>query len=148
MSTVDYSPIVGWLIGLLETGTGKQIGDGRTPDDQVAYPYGVLHVIDGSQFAGPPLFSPDADVDIPIQVDSVGRRVDQCRWMADRVRRTLLARDGGAFQVNPDHPAGYKIADRQNDGGPSVAIPEGNSANRLYTIPERYLIRVTTGVTP
>lgn len=145
MSVVDVDPITDWLIGLLEAGTSKQIGDHQSPDSPV-FPYGVLHILDGTQFAGPPFSTPDADADIPIQVDSVGKTPKQARWMADRVRRTLLARfPNGAFQVTADDPEGYHVADRQPAGGPSVPIPEGNTSDRLWSQPERFTIRVTAG---
>ena len=145
MSTVDTSPICRWLLELLESGTDKQIGDHQSPTSPV-FPYGVLTILDGSTFGGPPLVAPEADMDIPFQVDSVGRTPEQARWLADRVRRTIVARHSdGSFQVTADDPEGYHVADRQTAGGPTVPIPEGNTADRVWSLPERYTIRITAG---
>lgn len=148
MSTVDTGPIVDWLLDLLRAGTGKEIGDHQSPESP-SFPYGVLTVLDGSTFGGPPLVAPEADMDIPVQVDSIGRTPAQARWMADIVRRTLVARfPGGRFQVNADDPEGYHVADRQTAGGPTVPIPEGNTADRVWSLPERFTIRITAGDRP
>lgn len=145
MSTVDFAPVAQWLHDLLEQGTARPVGDGEAPVG-AEFPYFVTHVSVGALFGGPALWAPDADADIGIQVDSVGRTIPQARWAADASRRTLVARVGGRFQVNRLDPEGYHVADRQTDGGPNLPIPEGTSSNRVYTISERFTLRLTAGV--
>lgn len=140
-------PIVTWAVNLLTGGTGRPVGDQESPGAVPDFPYAVVSVMQ-SDFAGPALYSPEADADVGIQVDSVGTTVEQARWMSDSVRRTLVARINGGFQVKIDDPSGYQIADRQTDGGPQPPIPEGSSASRVYTVPERFTIRVTAGDNP
>lgn len=143
MTVTDMGPVVEWLIVLLENGTGRQVGDHQAPADP-NLPYCFVHILDGTSFSGPGLHSPDADAAVPIQVDSVGLTAASSRWLADRVRRTLLARDNGAFQVQLEDPPGYKIIDREPAGGPSNPIPEGVT-DRIWTTPERFIIHTTPG---
>jgi hypothetical protein len=146
MSSIqDVAPIVDWVIEILSTGTGKDIGDHESPENAKA-PYAVVIFIDGTTYSGS-LSLPDEMASMIVQVNSIGLTVKQARWMSDAVRRTMLARrsPSGAFQVSGPVVAGYKVIDRSPSGGPSVPIPEGPSDRRVYTIPERFIITVTPG---
>lgn len=146
MSVVDTAPIVDWLLRLLESGTGRPVGDSEAPTKQDGFPYVVVREIDGSSMSGPFLVAPDADLALVFQVDSVGRTIDQARWMADTVRRTILARTAtGSFQVQLVNPTGYSVVDRQPSGGPPTPVSEGPAPNRVYSFPERFTIHVTPG---
>jgi hypothetical protein len=143
VTTPDFDPIVEWFRHLLYQGTGRGVGDSEAPDGR-PFPYAVVHLI-GATFDGPGLYAPDADAAISFQVDSVGRTVKSARWLSDRARLTVLARDSGSFQVKLDPPAGYEIVDRSEDGGPQAPSPGGNQSDRLWTVSERFVIHTTPG---
>lgn len=142
MTVPDRQFITNNLLTMLAAGTGKQVGDHKAPAVPV-YPYSVLYVLPGGEYWGAPLIAPDADVDMYYQVDSIGARRDQVEWLADRVRRTMLARtSGGVFQVSFTNPTGWKVADRVPEGGPGGVQVEGSPPNEVFSIPERFALRV------
>lgn len=142
MTVPDRQLLTSAFIAMLATGTGKQIGDHRAPPAPRVIPYGIVTSIPGGGFSGPGLFAPDADADFVYQVDSIGERRDQAEWLGDRVRRTILARTAGAFQVAFPAVAGLLVADREVDaiGGVDVA---GDFPNEVFTVSDRYVLRVT-----
>lgn len=142
MSVPDRQLITGALIAMLATSTSKQVGDHEAPPDPVV-PYSVVHCIPGGDYWGAPLAAPDAQADFVYQVDSVGLKRSQVEWMADRVRRCLLARSStGAFQVTITNPAGWRIADRRPSGGPGGVDPQGVRPNKVFAVAERFVLSV------
>lgn len=152
MSSVDTGPIVEWLRALLEAGTNRAVGDTESPfknPSKADFPYSILYAIPGGSFWGPHFTAPDGNADLVFQVSSMGLRPDQARHQADAVRRTLVARQAdGSFQVKLDPPQGYEISDRVPAGGPPEEMVESQYTPTVYTIPERYIIRVVAGDPP
>jgi hypothetical protein len=140
---IDRRPVTQSFVELLEEGTDMPIGLGEVPARLPKKPWGIVHVIDGGGFDGPALTDPDADAAFVYQVDSVGFTVDQVQWMDDLVRRTVLARHHGAFQVPFPEVEGVQVQDRRPDTAAGTAVPEGEPPNRVYTISGRYSIHVT-----
>jgi len=168
MTVLDRRPVASALVAMLAASTAKPCGDNRVPPDlpqpmppNKPGPYTVVHDIDTGDMWGAFLVAPDACADLVYQVDSVGYSPEQCRWMADASRRTLLARSAsGAFQVAFPEPAydettayeattryvtehfyGIKVADRAFDSGGGMET-EGKRPNEVFTISERYVLRV------
>ncbi len=143
------------LLAMLTAATGRPVGDHTSPDDtprldapaaqlQEAFPYCIVYSVDGGSFDGPPLGAPAADTGFSYQITSVGLRRDQAEWMADLVRRCILAQNvNGNWQVNIKSPVGWSVADRLSGGAPSGIMIEGEPPYRVYSTAERYTIQVT-----
>jgi hypothetical protein len=146
VSTVDRRPITDWFMRLLEAGTGRPVVRADEVPSSPDYPFIIVHPIEGGATSGSPLLYPDADADFVYQTDAVGVRQDSAEWMADAVRRTLLARHDHRFQVNVEQPQGYRIASREYYTGPGGPIAgESNTDGKTPVVvswPERFLIRV------
>ena len=147
MTVPDRQLLTNSLLAMLTAGTGRPVGDHKAPPPPappaVYHPYSVLYSIPGGGFLGAALVAPDADADFVYQVDSVGVRRDQTEWLADRVRRSMLARTAsGAFQVSLLSPAGLKIADRLPDGGAGGVQVDGTPPHEVFSIAERFVLRV------
>lgn len=149
----DVSGVFNWVKDLLERGTGRPIGDTESPiarPEAGDFPYAILATVPGLATWGPELSQPDQNFDLVVQVSSAGLRPDQARWMADRVRSTMLARHpDGSFQVNPDaQPQGFVVVDRLPNGGPPENLVEATYTPTVYTLPERFTIRTVVGDPP
>jgi hypothetical protein len=134
------------LIVMVASGTARPCGDSESPPEgKLVEGYTYVHSIDGGDFDGPPLWSPESDATLVYQVTSVGVTREHAEWIADRVRLTMLARvaDGG-FQVAFPVLAGMKVIHRAPDGISPGVIPEGPPENRVYSVPERYRISVVS----
>ena len=142
MTVPDRQFITNAVIALLVTGTGKAVGDPKAPLS-TAPPYSVVFSIPGGGYWGAALVGPEADADFVYQVDAVGLRRSQAEWMADRVRRTILARpSSGSFQVTLVPPTGWAVADRVPDGGPGGVQVDGSPPHEVFSVAERFVLRV------
>lgn len=149
MNTIfEVQPFVDWLIEILSVSTGKQFGDTLSPvarPEKGDFPYGIVDSIPGGNITGT-MSAPDADADLIFQVTSCGLSAKQARWLSDRVRVTLLARNpNGTYQVAPQSPKGWDIAERRPYGGSPVPVPEDTYTPTVYNVPERFVLRVTPG---
>jgi len=151
MSVPDRQLLTNELIAMLKTATTKLVGDHKAPAGVPAFvkgqpappPYSVVFTIPGGGYWGPGLSAPDSNADFTYQVDSVGFSRSQAEWLADRVRRSILARTAtGAFQVAIADPAGWRIADRAPDGGAGGVQVGGDAQYEVYSIAERFVLRV------
>lgn len=141
MTVIDRRPFTAAVIALLVQGTGKQVGDHEIPVAAV-YPYCIVY---SSVLAtnGPPLWSPDADGDLEYQVTSVGLRRDQCEWMGDIVRRSVLSRAAGQFQVPFVSPAGWVCSGRLLSASPGVPEQGGTPKVPIWSSAESFTFQVT-----
>lgn len=147
MTTPDIRLPFAGILGMLQAAVAFPIGDHEVPkpeDRLPRKPWGVVYLIDGGEFDGPPLTAPNADASFIVQIDVVGARPDHALWGGDMVRRTMISRSAsGAFQVaSPDLEA-LKVSDRLPMGGPSGLVPGGDPGHRVYSWSERYAIYVT-----
>lgn len=142
MTVPDRQLITTALVAMLGTGTGKAIGDHKAPTLTPGQPYAIVYALTSAEFWGPGLVAPESSGDFVYQVDSIGATRAQAEWMGDRVRRTILARANGAFQVAFPVVAGWTMADREHAGGGGVDVA-GVPPNEVFTVPERYTLRVT-----
>lgn len=142
MTVPDRQLLTTALLTMLVSGTGKPVGDHKAPLSTDP-PYCVLYSIPGGGFWGAGLVAPDADADFVYQVDSVGLKRNQAEWLADRVRRSMLARSAsGAFQVTLTPPTGLKVADRLPDSGPGGVQVSGIPPHEVFSVAERFVLRV------
>ncbi len=153
MTVIDRRPITKALVPWLATATGKPCGDHRLPTNlpppptergRKSDPYTIVFALDGGGYWGPGLTAPDQAADFVYQVTSVGYSPEQVQWMADAVKRTMLARSSsGAFQVAFPAVTGVVIADRmppEGDGPGGIDIA-GRHPDEVFSIPERYVLR-------
>lgn len=149
MTVADLRPVVDWFIQLIETGTDRPVGDMVVPkvsDDDDLGAHCIVYLIPGGGFSGPILSAPDADVSLILQVTSVGKQRRQAQWMADLVRRVVLARtSSGAFQVQLDSPVGWAVIDRRPVGGPGGVDLGGKPPHYVFSQADRFEIYVTPG---
>lgn len=153
MTVPDRQLVTTALVSMLASSTSKPIGDHKAPSTRVAgTPYAVVYAISGGDFWGPGLVAPDSSADLVYQVDSVSwRSADnlsggsrkQAEWMGDLVRRTLLARTNGAFQVAFPAVTGWSMADREPGGGAGGVDVAGTPPHEVFTVAERFVLRVT-----
>lgn len=143
---IDRRPVTSALLLMLVEASGKPVGLGEPPsgiDD--SEPWGILHSIPGGGYEGS-LNDPNSDIAFVYQVDSIGRSIGQVEWMADLIRRTMLARTAsGSFQVAFPVLEGSIVNDRRPDTTPGGVIAEGevSTNTRVYTISERFSVHVT-----
>lgn len=150
MSVIDRRPITKALVAWLASSTGKPCGDHRLPPlppppatSAKPDPYMIAYALDGGGAWGPGLVAPELNVDLLYQVTSVGYSPEQVQWMADRAYATLLARTAaGAFQVAFPAVTGVVVADRLPEGGRGGIDVGGRHPNEVFSLPERYLLRV------
>jgi hypothetical protein len=144
MTVPDRQLVTTALVSMVASSTGKAAGDHKAPAARtVGQPYVVVYSIAGGGFWGPGLTAPDASADLVYQLDAVGATRAQAEWMGDAVRRTLLARTNGAFQVAFPAVSGWVMADREPSGGPGGIGVEGVPPNEVFTVAERYTLRLT-----
>ena len=141
---IDRRPITKAFKQMLETATGMPVGLVEPPPLVAGKPWGIIHSVDGGGYDGS-LGDPNSDAAFVYQVDSSGRTLEQSEWMADLVRRTVLARAGVGFQVSFPPVPGVVVNDRRPDTTPGGASPEGevSTNTRVYTVSERFSIHVT-----
>ncbi|WP_413809687.1 hypothetical protein [Streptomyces sp. OE57] len=141
-------PVTRTLAALVEHATGRPCGIGELPRVQrkpgwevASTPYTILDSLP-AEFTGPPLWDWHADAAWSYQITSVGERVDQVEWLADRVRVGVVGRTGGRWSHDL-HIPGVLVADREltydAGGEPSVS-----AAGAIVS----YVQRVTITVTP
>lgn len=129
------------LIATLAEGTERAVGDHVAPVTVAKdsdYPFLIVYHLPGGDFWGAPLSSnPDANVDVAVQLSSVGRRRDQAQALLDRALRVMLERDAtGAFR----RPV-IGVADVVPQGGLGGVEREGAAPNAVYTATARLLLR-------
>lgn len=150
MTVPDRRPVTAGLVTMIATATGKPCGDQQVPDGlpvtadpSEKVPYSVVHEIDGGGYWGPGLVAPEQCADFVYQIDSVGFSPAQCRWLADRNRRTMLARSSsGAFRVAFPAVTGLAVADRMPETNPGGMDVGGKHPHQVFTIAERFTLRV------
>lgn len=101
---------------------------GKTPN----LPYFIVYPIEGGDFYGPPLGDPESSATLVFQVTSVGDSPKQVEMVADRIRRTLLARADGNYVTRLDTPT-VAVTGRWSLGAGSM-----DSDSRLHSIAERF----------
>lgn len=145
-AVVQRRLVTAGLITMVASGTSRPCGDHRSPATGVlADGYTYVYSIDGGQYDGPPLWSPESDAVLIYQITSVGSTREQVEWLADRVRLTLVSRNPlGSFQVAFPSLAGLQVVHREPDGASPGVIPEGPPESRVYNVPERYRISVVS----
>jgi hypothetical protein len=128
----------------LATATGRPWGSGKAPvkePKEADYPYGILYVIDGGGYSGPPFHHPEADADCVYQLTSVGLTVSNVEFMADKARTAILGRDeNGAFATDIPAPEGWIVNNRRPDTPPGGVDQTGKD---LYQVVERFVLSVT-----
>lgn len=142
MRAVTASPIVTWVIELLREYAGGDWGDGESYADLPSFPYGVIHHVGSTRWGGA-LEAPDANLDVVVQVDAIGRRGDQARALLDRVRGVLIdTDDDGLYRYAPHaRLTDAVVRERRHLSGPTPVEPAGESPDRVYTTSERFTIR-------
>lgn len=137
----DRRTVTAALLDLLET-TTLPIGDHTAPAEVAGKPWAVLYSIPGGEVSDHNLAAVETGIDLIYQVTSVGRRRDQAEWMADLIRATVIGRTAGAFIATWPVMTGLKVADRQLWGGVGGVEPSGEAPHRLWSVAERFLIRI------
>ena len=130
---------------MLKTGTGKPIGVGRSPvveGDALKVPpvpYAIVYPIPGGGFSGSLAF-PDEDANFEFQVTSVGLRLDQADWMADKVRWCVLGRSESGNFVQQMTVTDHAVVNREPTGPPGAPVLTDN----VWSVAESYYVRVST----
>lgn len=138
---VERRPITSALAAFLALETGKPVGQGTVPLTAAGIPaeppYAIVYPLTGGDTWGPTYDGPEEGADLPYQVTSVGLRLDQAEWMADRVRQAMLRRLNGALAAQLAVP-GVNVLDRALSGF-GGADREGD----VVSIPDSFIVRVT-----
>jgi hypothetical protein len=133
IGTVDAA-----LLTRLRTGSGKQIGDAKSPypvGTTPAYPYGIQYPIPGGDRDGP-ISDPHADLILVYQVTCVGQQREQARWLADRIINDLLF---GAVLV----VVGAKVTFVELEVNPGVERDDTTGGPPLYVATPRFRLSLT-----
>ena len=144
MTSPDRRLLTNALVLILENSTSRSIGDHETPENiPSGEPWAIVYAIPGGNFDGPPLRAPNADGSFVYQVTSAGRSREQAEWMADMVRRTLLARNAdGSFQVEFPDTTPLQVYARDSDSIGGVTV-EGLPTARVFSVADRFTLFVT-----
>lgn len=137
----DRRPVTAAFIDLLEI-TTLPIGDHTAPTEVAGKPWAIVYSIPGGALRDDNLAAVENGIDLIYQVTSVGRRRDQAEWMADLVRTTVMARTSSGFTTAWPAMTGLSVADRQLLGGLGGVEPSGQSPHELWSVAERFLIRL------
>ncbi|WP_372407407.1 hypothetical protein [Streptomyces luteireticuli] len=140
--TLPRLPLTRAVAALVGEATGRPCGMGVLPRDSSGQPaqppYAVLDSLTGS-FSGPSLSDWAADASWLYQVTSVGQRVDQALWLADRVREALFGRSHTGWANSLSVP-GMKVIDRElSTEGSQV----DGTAGDIVTYIQRFTLTVT-----
>ncbi|WP_399932182.1 hypothetical protein [Streptomyces kanamyceticus] len=123
---------------MLAAATGKPCGRGRLPlvaGHPCPTPYSVLYPLE-SRYTGAPLGDKTEDAHLVYQVTVVADREDQAEWLADRVRRAVLAREASGQWVYQIEAPGTDVWARQlllDDG-----LEEAGADVDVVTAVQRY----------
>ncbi len=122
MSVHAARPLTAAVISVLQT-AGLTVGDADAPAEVSGAGYVVVYPLPGGSFDGS-LADAWSDADPVYQLTSVGRSRQQCEWVADKARVTMLAAtwtlpDGRkVMRVRPDMSGGTMRDD--DTGGPPI----------------------------
>lgn len=136
----DRRPVTAAFVELLET-TALPIGDHVAPVEVPGKPWATVYSIPGGGLMDDNLAAVDHGIDLIYQVTSAGRRRDQAEWMADLMRTTVVGRSTG-FTVAFPAVSGFTVADRQLWGGLGGVTPSGEAPMQVWSVAERFLIRL------
>jgi hypothetical protein len=141
---IDRGAVSAALQVMIARATGRPCGLGKLPmadGKPSTVPYTVLYPL-GGQVGGAPLTDASEDAIFVYQLTSVGGRVDQAEWMADRGRRAVLERTAsGAHQYLLEVP-GVDVWARELDA--DDGIDTATSAEGVVTSSQRYRFRATS----
>ncbi len=98
-------------------------------------PYAFVEPIWGTRFHPPAFVYEYSEVEFAFQIHSIGQSDEQAEWMSDKVRAAYLEQ-GNSITL----PSGVAMMSRDTDSGPG---PIENVGNELFSVTERFLIRVT-----
>lgn len=141
---VPLANVTDALIAMLQSVTGKQIGDGEAPLElSDGEPYAFVQTIPGGYHEGD-ASNPDTTCTAVYQVTSIGATRWQAEAMRDLAHRAILARFATAFTNPIDNyieneatktlaALGWKVAGRTHDSSGGV-MPEGV----VFNAHERY----------
>ncbi|MER5277811.1 hypothetical protein ABT025_18910 [Streptomyces sp. NPDC002809] len=146
---IDRRPFSNALAALLASTTGFPVGRGRMPDSKP--PYLLLYSLDGA-VSGAPLADENEDASFVYQVTCVSGpdparpgstgTVEQAELLADKVKRSILARDASTGQwVTPLTVPGIKVMCREVDVEPGGTNDPGDAIIS-------YVIRFRFNLTP
>lgn len=96
MSVATSGPVAKAVLTALRV-AWPRVGDGEAPAD-LTLPYAVMYDAGGAGLDGP-VADPHADGAPLLQVTCVGSTREQARWLADKLRPTLLTRPTVTGQV-------------------------------------------------
>lgn len=143
MPFIDREEVTDAVITALAT-IGKPVGDMTAPVDSdgmpLDLPYSIVYPVLGGDSEGPAWVEPDAIFHFHYQISSVGVTRRQAEWLADRVRRVMLERDGGGRFVTAIAPTGMSVLDRRIAFTPAGVEREVS----LYSVPEAFIVTVTS----
>lgn len=145
LTVPNRHPVTIAFEAMLKTGTGRPIGVGRSPVvggdalNPPPVPYGIVYPIPGGGFSGS-LAYPDEDAAFEFQVTSVGLRLDQADWMADKVRQCVLARQESGNFVQQMTVTDHAVVSREPTGPPGAPVLTDN----VWSVAESYYVRVST----
>ncbi len=137
----DRRIVTAALLTVLGT-TSLPIGDHTAPAETAGKPWAVLYSIPGGAYGDDNLAAVETGTDLLYQVTSVGRRRDQAEWMADLIRAKVIGRTLGGFIATWPAMTGLSVADRQMWGGVGGVEPSGEAPHQVWSVAERFLIRV------
>lgn len=146
MTTTTRLPVDTAFVQLLRDNTTKPVyfpdsgtAESGVPPTDTTPPYVMVTPIPGGETVGPPLATPEADVEVYYQTDCVGGTASQAVWMADEVRKIVVGRNATGTFDYPLTITGFDVLTRYTDGGMAGAALDG----KLWVSRPRWCIFVT-----
>lgn len=116
----------------------REAGDGEAPADRTT-PYHVLYVIPGGTLDGS-WGNPHEEMDVVVQVNSVGGTREQAQLAQTEVRAALVGRTSSGY-TNAIAGDGWRVTRREcDDAGVDPEPPAG-----LHTAIDRFTFHVVPG---
>lgn len=110
-------------------------------DEELTYPYVVVHRVGASDDDTPPLAGAGVDC-VTFQLDAVGLRQDQAEKLMDRMTGLVLGSDGAGGWAHDVVVAGWRCMWRAMTADPGTS-PEGQSKRKLFVPRRRFEFRWT-----
>lgn len=117
--------------------------DHFAPREGRVFPYVIVYRIQGGDSYGPPLWDPNADLNLVYQIDAVGERRDQAEFVGSLVAQIMIGTSNGSPLYQLNLPPEISECGRLRHDVPGGVDVEGDPPHEVFTLPGRYEVCVT-----
>lgn len=134
---IDVSEVIDYIVSFLEANQPNQIGNNDVPSATPTLPYSCVYLLPSPTPTGPNQ-DPQTDIELVLQITSVGRSPQSAGKQSHFCRGALIGRDGDGVFTVPMAPVGYTVSDRILSTVGSIV----KSGDRLFEVADTFRIKV------